>query len=45
MVPCDVTVPDDVERLFAAALEQWERVDVLFNNAGVFGPAASVDEI
>ena len=43
--PCDVTVPDDVERLFAAALEQWGRVDVLFNNAGVFGPAASVDEI
>ena len=45
VVPCDVTVPADVDRLFAAALEQWERVDVLFNNAGVFGPAASVDEI
>ena len=44
-VPCDVTVPDDVERLFAAALKLWGRVDVLFNNAGVFGPAASVDEI
>ena len=44
-VACDVTLPDDVERLFAAALERWGRVDVLFNNAGVFGPAASVDEI
>jgi NAD(P)-dependent dehydrogenase (short-subunit alcohol dehydrogenase family) len=44
-VPCDVTVPDDVERLFAAAVQKWGRVDVLFNNAGVFGPAASVDEI
>ena len=44
-VPCDVTVPDDVERLFGAALERWGRVDVLFNNAGVFGPAGSVDEI
>ena len=44
-VACDVTVPDDVERLFAAALGRWGRVDVLFNNAGVFGPAASVDEI
>ncbi|MGY2745088.1 SDR family oxidoreductase [Arthrobacter sp. UYCu723] len=44
-VPCDVTVADDVQRLFAAALQRWERVDVLFNNAGVFGPAASVDEI
>lgn len=45
VVPCDVTRPDDVERLFEAAREQWGRVDVLFNNAGVFGPAASVDEI
>ena len=44
-VPCDVTVPDDVEHLFAAVLHRWGRVDVLFNNAGVFGPAASVDEI
>ena len=44
-VPCDVTVPDDVERLFASVLRRWGRVDVLFNNAGVFGPAASVDEI
>ena len=44
-VPCDVTVPDDVERLFAETLKMWGRVDVLFNNAGVFGPAASVDEI
>ncbi len=44
-VPCDVTVPDDVERLFADAVRRWGRVDVLFNNAGVFGPAASVDEI
>ena len=45
VVPCDVTRPDDVERLFEAARQQWGRVDVLFNNAGVFGPAASVDEI
>ncbi|WP_427172443.1 SDR family oxidoreductase [Arthrobacter sp. 92] len=44
-VPCDVTGPDDVERLFGAALQQWGRLDVLFNNAGVFGPAASVDDI
>ncbi|MDQ0767699.1 NAD(P)-dependent dehydrogenase (short-subunit alcohol dehydrogenase family) [Pseudarthrobacter defluvii] len=45
VVPCDVTRPGDVERLFQAALQQWGRVDVLFNNAGVFGPAAAVDEI
>ena len=45
VVACDITVPEDVERLFAAARGRWDRVDVLFNNAGVFGPAASVDEI
>jgi NAD(P)-dependent dehydrogenase (short-subunit alcohol dehydrogenase family) len=45
VVPCDVTRPDDVGRLFEAARQRWGRVDVLFNNAGVFGPAASVDDI
>jgi NAD(P)-dependent dehydrogenase (short-subunit alcohol dehydrogenase family) len=44
-LPCDVTKPDDVERLFEATRRRWGRVDVLFNNAGVFGPAASVDEV
>lgn len=45
VVACDVSRTYDVERLFAATLQRWGRVDVLFNNAGVFGPAASVDEI
>ncbi|MEQ4567779.1 SDR family oxidoreductase [Paenarthrobacter sp. CAP02] len=44
-VPCDVTVPDDVARLFAAVRQRWGRVDVLFNNAGIFGPAGDVGEI
>lgn len=45
VVPTDVTVSDDVERLFDATTERWGRVDVLFNNAGVFGPSGRVDEI
>lgn len=45
VVPCDVTLPADVDRLFGTIRERWGRVDVLFNNAGVFGPAAAVDEI
>jgi NAD(P)-dependent dehydrogenase (short-subunit alcohol dehydrogenase family) len=45
VVPCDVTRPDDVERLFASVIRRWGRTDVRINNAGVFGPAASVDEI
>ena len=44
-VPTDVTRPDDVEQLFRAAVDRFGRVDVLFNNAGTFGPAAAVDEI
>lgn len=45
VVPCDVTVPDDVARLFAEVRQRWGRVDVLFNNAGVFGPVGDVGDI
>ena len=31
----DVTVPKDVEHLVAAALSQFGKVDILFNNAGI----------
>jgi NAD(P)-dependent dehydrogenase (short-subunit alcohol dehydrogenase family) len=41
----DVTVPQSVAALFAAAGNRWGRVDLLVNNAGVFGPAGAVDEI
>ncbi|MFJ3958294.1 SDR family oxidoreductase [Arthrobacter sp. NPDC090010] len=44
-VPCDVTVADDVARLFRRARERFGRVDLLFNNAGIFGPGGAVDEI
>ncbi|WP_077488987.1 SDR family oxidoreductase [Sinomonas mesophila] len=44
-VPADVTVPADVERVFAQAVDAFGRVDVLFNNAGMFGPAGNVGEI
>ncbi|MBD3942783.1 SDR family oxidoreductase [Microbacterium sp. NEAU-LLC] len=44
-VTADVTDRDDVEALFAAAVERFGRVDVLFNNAGVPGPQGSVDEL
>ncbi|MFE9246900.1 SDR family oxidoreductase [Nocardiopsis sp. NPDC006938] len=45
VVDTDVTSSESVGALFAAVRERFGRVDVLFNNAGVFGPAASVDEI
>ena len=37
-VRTDVSQPDDVTALFAAAVERFGRVDLLFNNAGTFGP-------
>ncbi len=45
VVPTDVTVEAEVEALFARVVSEWGRVDVLFNNAGAFGPAASAAEI
>ena len=45
IVPTDVTAPESVAALFDAVRERWGRVDLLVNNAGVFGPAGAVDEI
>ncbi|HXD64131.1 MAG TPA: SDR family oxidoreductase [Solirubrobacteraceae bacterium] len=44
VVPTDVTDHGAVTALFGAVLERWERVDLLFNNAGVFGTPAPIDE-
>lgn len=41
----DVTVPEAVDSLFAEVVRRWGRVDVLVNNAGVFGPTLPVDEV
>lgn len=45
VVPSDVTRPDSVAALFAAVGKHWGRLDLLVNNAGVFGPAGAVDEV
>jgi 3-oxoacyl-[acyl-carrier protein] reductase len=44
-VPCDVTVEDDVQRLFSAAIEASPTggIDVLVNYAGLGGTARLVD--
>jgi NAD(P)-dependent dehydrogenase (short-subunit alcohol dehydrogenase family) len=43
-VPTDVTDPEQVQNLFARVREEWERVDLLFNNAGMFGAPAPLDD-
>lgn len=40
-LPCDVTDA----ACMAAAFEAFGQLDVLFNNAGLFGPTAPIDEI
>ncbi len=44
-VPADVTDPASVRALFDETVRRFGRVDVLFNNAGTFGPSASIGEI
>ncbi len=44
-VPCDVTQPEQVDQLFATAKKRFERLDVLFNNAGMGAPAIPMDEL
>ncbi|MFT6931547.1 MAG: NADP-dependent 3-hydroxy acid dehydrogenase YdfG [Paracoccaceae bacterium] len=45
VLPCDVTQEDDVAQAFGALISKTGRLDVLFNNAGTFGPSGSIDEI
>ena len=45
VVPTDVSVPDSVAALFEAVRQRWGRLDLLVNNAGVFGPGGAVDEL
>ncbi|MEU7150934.1 SDR family oxidoreductase [Streptomyces sp. NPDC045470] len=44
-VPADVTRPDQVDALFAAARARFGRLDLLFNNAGTFGPPIPLEEL
>jgi NAD(P)-dependent dehydrogenase (short-subunit alcohol dehydrogenase family) len=43
-VPCDLTEPGAPERLVAAALDRYQRVDIVVNNAGVSDPRPALEE-
>jgi NAD(P)-dependent dehydrogenase (short-subunit alcohol dehydrogenase family) len=42
---CDVSKSSEVQALFREVESHFGRVDLLFNNAGMMGPAGTIDEI
>jgi NAD(P)-dependent dehydrogenase (short-subunit alcohol dehydrogenase family) len=45
VTPTDVTEPRQIGALFARARDEFGRLDVLFNNAGIGAPAAPLEEL
>jgi len=45
VVPADVSDPASVKNLFAKTREKFGRLDLLFNNAGIFAPPMSLEEL
>ncbi len=45
LVPTDVVDPAAVQHLFDTAVRSWGRVDLLFNNAGVFAPGVPLEDL
>ena len=45
VVPCDVTKEAAVDALFARIADEWDRLDVVFNNAGTNVKGRPIDEI
>ncbi|HXP56624.1 MAG TPA: SDR family NAD(P)-dependent oxidoreductase, partial [Streptosporangiaceae bacterium] len=44
-VPTDVRSAEQVQTLFDTTAAQWGRVDLLFNNAGAFGPGGPLEDL
>jgi NAD(P)-dependent dehydrogenase (short-subunit alcohol dehydrogenase family) len=45
VLPADITQPEMVHSVFAKVKDQWGRLDVLFNNAGMGAPPVPMEEL
>jgi NAD(P)-dependent dehydrogenase (short-subunit alcohol dehydrogenase family) len=45
VLPGDVTQPETVNTIFDRVIGEWGRVDLLFNNAGIFPPATPLEDV
>lgn len=45
VLPGDVTRLEDMETAVATMVAKWGRLDAVFNNAGIFTPQGTIDEI
>ena len=45
VIPTDVTDADSVRSLFSAVVDEFGRIDLLFNNAGLFGTPAPIEDV
>ena len=44
-VPCDIACENDVDRLVSCIREEFGRVDILYNNAGVMLPSMEIERM
>ena len=44
-LPADITQPAEVKRIFSRVKQAWDRLDVLFNNAGMGAPAIAMEDL
>lgn len=45
LVTCDVSQPDEVKQLFEKVKKKFNRLDLLFNNAGIGAPPVLLEEL
>ena len=45
VLPADISKEEEVDALFEKVRQEYQRLDLLFNNAGIFTPSASIEDV